>query len=785
MMKNRFFILINMFGISIAIGCCIVAYINWNFNSKWDYLHSNASKIYRIQCRAEEQGKPIRFATAPIPLANHIKQNINGIDKVVRFIPRMGDFRIQDNMFNTGVAYADESFFELFTFDLIYGHPKDLGDKSKIFISDELAKIYFDREDVVGQSVTQIINGFPKQFFVGGVYKKQPLNSSFYSESITHMDNYWETVTNDLDQSEDNWRGWIILFVQVDDPALISIINRQLTNYLEPQNLARAEMKVKEYYLENFSGMAFRNNEYPKVRNEWLRGGLPEEVVTIPNVMATLLLLLVCFNFTNTSIAISSGRLKEIGVRKVMGGHRRQLVIQFMGENLLLCFGGFLMGLLLAEWLVPAYDSMWPWLDLNLSYSKNFGFLAFLLVLLLTVGVLAGSYPAFYITSFSPSNILKGKQKFGGTNWFTRTLLGLQFSISLLAVIFAVAFYENAVYQKNYDLGFATNGIISVPISSESDFTNYRNALASNKGILNIAGTKNHIADYTYYSRSVKYESKELEVDIMEIGDNYFETMNIKLLNGRNFIPESKLDLSNSAIVTEKFAEAFVLSDDPIGKRIVLQDTVQLYIIGIAKDVNARGLWQAVKPMVLRYTLADRYQQMLVSVTPTDLKAINDFMKEKWNEVFPNTVYNGQMINQEKAQTLQINSNIVKMCSFLGFFSMLLCATGLYTMVSLNIIKKMKEIGIRKVLGASGANISRIINFEFMIILATAGLIGGGLGYWTTNMIMDGWWEYYQKLDALTFTISMLFMFLISALAVSSKTISATAMDPVKILRYD
>lgn len=783
MMKNKIFIFINLFGIAIAIGCCIVAYLNWSFNNDWDSQHVNAPRIYRVQSLAELQGKPTRFATAPIPLANHVKQNIKDIDKVVRFVPRMGDFRIGDEIFNTGIAYADSSFFDLFSFELIHGRIQDIGDKSKIFIVDDLARKYFNSEDVVGRPLTQIINGNPKEFLVGGVYKKQPLNSSFYSESITHMDNYWETVKSDPDQREDNWRGWIILFVTINDPALIPSIKSHLSRYLEPQNRVREDLKIKEYSLENFSGMARRNNEYPKVQNEWLRSGLPKETVTIPNVMAGLLLLLVCFNFTNTSIAVSNRRLKEIGLRKVMGGLRSQLVFQFIGENLLLCFGGLLGGLLFAEWLTPAYDSMWPWLELRLSYSQNAGFLIFLVALLIAVTILAGSYPAFYITSFTPSVILKGKQKLGGTSWFTRILLGLQFSISLIAIIFAVAFYGNAVYQKNYDLGFATNGVIAVPISSASEFNNYRNGLSSNKDILNIAGTRNHIADYTYYSRPVKYESLKQEVDVMEIGDNYFETMNIGLVQGRKFTPESKLDLNNSVIVTEKFVEDFAWKNSPIGQRIMVDDTVQLYVIGVAKDVHARGLWKAVRPMILRYVMPEHYHQILVSTAPENMKSVNDFMKQKWQEIFPNTVYKGQMINQEKAQTLEINTNIVKMCAFLGFFSLLLSATSLHTLVSLNIIKKMKEIGIRKVLGASGANITRIINFEFMIILFISGLIGGGLGYMMTNMIMNGWWVYYKKLDGLTFSVSVALMLLISILAVTSKTISAASMDPVKTLR--
>src|SRR6185369_13153480 len=201
---------------------------------------------------------------------------------------------------------------------------------------------------------------------------------------------------------------------------------------------------------------------------------------------------------------------------------RVQLIVQFLAENLILCFLGLVAGLLMAEWLVPAYDSLWPWLELNLSYADNAGFLLFLAALLFITAIIAGSYPSLYVTSFEPVSILKGKAKFGGTNWFTRFLLGGQFVISLTLIIFGFAFYQNGKYQQSYDLGFATHGVISTWVNNEGAYNTYRDALVSNKDIDLIAGTKNHIAD-NFYNDPVKYEAVEREVDIIDVGDNYFE----------------------------------------------------------------------------------------------------------------------------------------------------------------------------------------------------------------------------------------------------------------------
>lgn len=787
LLKNKLFIFINVFGMGVAIACCVVAYVNWDFANSWDSSQLNAQKIYRVQFWREFQGNRERYGMAPMPLGNFIKQNFNNVDKVVRYQSSYSDVRVGDEIFGTDFAFADSGFFDLFTYKLKYGTFESFYDKSKILISDEVAMRHYKKEDVVGEPFTQIVLGKdgvrrPKEFIVGGVYEQLPFNSSFQFDAITYWDNFWD-INTDPDLSETSWKRWNnVLFLQVNDPAQVAEIEKQLQQYVEPQNLAREDFKITRYYLENFEGMMRRNRENPRVDSDWLRGGIPDEAITVPGVMAVMLLLLACFNFTNTSIAISSRRLKEIGIRKVMGSMRRQLIMQFLGENLLLCFFGLIVGLLMAEWMVPAYDSLWPWLELELNYTENAGFLAFLASLLMLTALIAGGYPSFYITAFEPVSILKGKTKFGGTNWFTRVLLGGQFVISLLSIIMGVAFYQNGNYQRDYDLGFDTHGIISAWVNNEGGFNTYRDALASNSDIKLIAGTRHHVAN-NWYNDPVKYESTIREVDIMDVGDNYFEVMDMTLLKGRKFERDSETDRAESVLVTEEFVKDFGWSDDPIGKRVVWMDTVQLYVVGVVKNIYARALWQPVKPMMMRYAPKAKYQQVVVSTDIAKVKEVNEYMEKKWKEVFPNTQYNGQLIDNEMAETDEINRNVVTMFGFLGFFAALMTGIGLYTLVSLNIVKKMKEIGVRKVLGASLANIAGVINFEFVMILGIAAVIGGALGFFGANALMDSIWEYYKAVGYVSLGISVLGMIVIAVLSVGYKTVSTASLNPTKTLR--
>ncbi len=784
--KNKLFIFINVFGMGIAIACCVVAYVNWEYAANWDKSQVNAGKIYRVQINREFQGRTERFGTAPMALANYVRQNFKEVSKVVRYHIGYSDIRIGEEVFGTQMIFADSAFFDLFSYDLKHGSFSDFHDKGKVFISDETALKYFNREDVVGQPLTQIVmdkEGVrrPKEYIIGGVFKQLPRNSSFRFEVITYFDNFWD-INLDPDQTETSWKRWTTLFLQIDDPGSLATVTKQLQNYIEPQNQAREDFKITSYYLENFDGMMKRNRTQPRVNNDWTRGGIPDEAITVPAIMAGMLLLLACFNFTNTSIAISSRRLKEIGIRKVMGGMRVQLVFQFLSENLILCILGLAVGLLIAEWLVPAYDSLWPWLELKINYTENIGFIFFLFMLLLLTALIAGGYPSFYITSFEPVSILKGRAKFGGTNWFTRILLGGQFVISLLSIIMGVAFYQNGEYQRNYDLGFATHGAISVWVNNEGGFNTYRDALSSNKDIEVIAGTKHHIAN-AWYNDPVKFESVEREVDIFDIGDNYFEAMDMKLIAGRNFTKDSETDKKESVLVTEELVKQFGWNDNPIGKRLVWMDTVQLYVVGVVKNIYARALWEPIQPLMIRYTSPDQYQQVVIKTDPKKIIAVNEFMEKKWKEVFPNTVYNGQMIDQELQETNDINKNIVTMFGFLGFFAALMTGIGMYTLVSLNIVKKMKEIGVRKVLGASILNIASVINTEFIINLGIATVVGGALGYFMADSLMDSIWEYYLKLGIVSLTISIITLLAVAVASVGYKTVSTASLNPTKTLR--
>ncbi len=770
LLQNKVFVLINMLGMGIAIACCITAWLNWDFSTNFDRNHLQSATIYRVQAHYDDKGKQNRHAMVPTPVGAIVRDNFNDVDKVVRYNAASSDIRIGDEVFNTSVAYADEGFFDLFTFKLVDGTFKY--SKSEVIISDKLALKYFNTTQAAGKQITQITNGELKELTVAGVFETQPLNSSFAFEALM----LFPEVDND-------WKNFNTVFLRINDPSRLSAITQQLQSFVDPQNKALPDFKFTDYYLQNFKTLAASFHGDTWLSGEQLRWGFPPSAVVGPAVMAIFLLLLACFNFTNISVAMSGRRLKEIGIRKTMGGVRLQLILQFLGESVVLCFMALLTGLLLAEILVPAYNSLWPGIKLTLSYTDNIMFFVFLSLLLLITALVAGMYPAFYITSFKPVAILKGKMKFGGTNWFTRSLLTFQFAISLLCMICGVAFIRNASYQRDYDIGYAKDGIITVNISGQ-EFDAYKNLLTTNKDILAIGGSKDHVSD-RFYNSALKFGTTEMKAETVDIGDDYLEAMGIDIIEGRGFEKDSETDKKESVLVSEEFVNQMGIKGSAIGKRLLWSDSVQLFIVGVTKNIYTAGFWKPVAPVMLRYVGPEKYTQMVVSAAPGKLFAVNDFMKEQWKKISPNTLYSGDYVDGNLRTTAMINKNSVSMFGFLGIVAAVLSATGLFALLSLNILKRMKEIGVRKILGASSQNIAAVINREFIIIMAVASLLGGGLGFMAGNKAMDAIWEYYKNIDVITLGVCVMTLFGVAGVSVAYKTIATALMNPVNALRNE
>jgi putative ABC transport system permease protein len=782
LIKNKISFTINLIGMGIALGCCVAAWVNFEFNNEFDQKQSNVSEIYRIAFINESEGKQTPYGVTPLPMAGLLKENFNEVEHVIRYMSRDGIFRIGDEMFKKEFVYVDPAFTDVFTMELISGSLK-LSDKTHVLISDRLAKTYYGSSDALGKGLTQIVSGQPREYVVGGVYKAFPGNSSFRFDLLTTFDNFFA----DPEQQSlalNDWKRWTTTFLKIKDKGSITRMEDWMKQYVKPQNEARPDLQAKTFYIEPFVGMAQRAVR-EKNQGHWLNQPMVPAAVIAPFIMAAFLLLVACFNFTNNSIAAAGKRLKEIGIRKVIGGRRKELILQFLAETFLFCLMALSLALVLAEFLVQGWEMMWPGLELEVRYLDNAPFLIALGSLITITALLAGSYPAFYISSFRPIQILRGTTRFGGTNFFTKSLLVVQFSISLAAVIFATAFYFNAKFQKSYDLGYSYNSVIQVPLDNADQFAQLSNALATNRQIHSVGGTEHHIYTSSYKASARTDKQKEKEVDVLNVGDEYFNTLNVRIIAGREFEKDKASDLTESIIVNEDFVRYFNLGNEAVGKRIMLNDTVQSYIVGVVKDVYLRALFQPIGPLVFKYTPQEKYRYLVASTDPDKLRDVNDEIKATWQKLFPNTLYTGNLMEERMTMAMDHFDNVVILYTFLGMVAIIMSVSGLYALVSINLQKRTKELGIRKILGAPLSNIMLQASRMFLIIMLFSFVIGAAGGSFLVNKMMDTVWEYYEAVDVVVLVLSISILFLISVMTVALKIVNVSVTNPVESLRYE
>jgi putative ABC transport system permease protein len=783
MSRNKMFIAINVIGMSVAIACVIITWHTYDFNERFDSTHKNAATIYRVNSLHEFQNEVTETAYVPLPLSSLIKQNISEVKNVVRYTPAEAVIRIDKELFNPRISYVDPAFTHLFTFDLIEGNADAIADKRKLLISEHQSKALFGNEPAIGKSVTQILPGnILVEYTVGGVFRQQPANSSFNDDIYASYENFLD-FNPDFENGM-KWEQPVTLFVQIDDASRVTSIQAQFKPFAGMNNKTREDFIIRDFVLDPFLGMAVRDVDVAR-EGRWTREAVNFATISSSAAIAILMLLVACFNLTNTAISVYSTRLKEIGLRKVLGGLRSQLIFQFIGETMFICILSLIVGMLMMElFLMPAFNDLWPYMKLETNYFDHPEFMISMSVMIIVVGLIAGSYPAFYISKFQPVSILKNdKLTIGGTNILNRILLTLQFAFTTVTVVFGLAFAGNARFQNDFDLGFNHEGVVYTRVENGNEYEVLRNALTGNPKIGSIAGSKDHITS-SAYTTPIKHEGKELEVDALDVGDNYLLTAGFTLISGRDFRRKSETDYNESVIITEKLA-AKMGWDKPIGKEIIWKDSVKLYVIGVAKDTYASGLWGETKPLMIRYTPEENYRHLIVSSSPKDILEVNQFIKDKWNEVFPNRLYQPRFMDENMVIAVQTNTNLIKTFGFLGVVSLILSVTGLYTLVSLNIIKKKKEIGVRKVFGASVMNITKMINKEFVIILVIASVIGSYLGAMMSTFLMSSIFKYNQPIGAESVVMIVILLLTISGLTIGFKVRAAARMSPVVTLRNE
>ena len=666
----------------------------------------------------------------------------------------------------------------MFDLPMVIGSGSSIRDPKNIIINETLAKILFGENEAFGKTIS-IYNGSESMtLVVSGIFKDLPMISSFNFSALTGLDNYIKL--NKIE--EHSWGDWVgATFIKVSDAQRIPLIHEHLKSFVALQNDANKGFPVESFFIERMKDIpqSGRNMGY-----YWLRPGIHPAIIYFSATMGFIILLLACINFMNTSLAISSRRLKEVGISKVLGGIRRHTIFQFLGENIILCFIALFFALTISPFLIDAWSTPFANLDLNMSFLNGLRFWIFLVVLLILTAILSGAYPSFYMARFSPVKILKGSVKFKSGGWFSKILLILQFLLATISIVAAVIFIQNAYYQSNLDLGYEEDNLIVVSFQDPSNLSAVKNQISQNPLINKVGVAREHI-QYHNYLESFKNAEQEREVEVLTVGQGYFETVGIELLEGRSFDQEFKeTDREKAVMVNEKLAEEYGWKE-AVGQQLRLNDTTVYNVIGLMKNFNLHGFETETRSVLFKLGIKEQMQLMLVNANAEHLIEVNKAIKKEWEQIIINKPYSGFFQSEKLVEEKTSNKFIIQVMIFLGLISLMLSLSGLYTMVSLSIIRKTKEIGIRKVLGVSMRSLIGQVSREFIILVLIGSLAGASVGAYLSFMMMDFISAYHVDFNLLSVIIPVLLILIISILTLSVKVYKSANRNPVESLKYE
>lgn len=779
--RNKSYVIINTLGLGIALACCIAAYMIVAYNIEFDNFHDSkkTSSIFQIHTLLKEKsGRIVRNGNAPIVMAPIMTEEVAGIEKFTRYTHEGGYMRYNDQPFFERISFADSTFFEMFDYPLLHGNHKSFKNKRAIFLSEAMATKYFGEEDPIGKLlVLSFPNNTEIEVTVEGILKKVPLNNTFYFEALMRMENYLEV--HDLDVN--NWGDWrdVSTFVQVTSPEIVTNLDEQLERYVALRNEVKRDVVV-----DSFEVLPF-NASFTEDDINWTQVNLRISGVSmvIFSVMAFLILVIACFNLTNTSIAMTAKRLKEVGVRKAIGAARQQIVVQFLFETLITISFAALASLLMAQLIVPAFMRMWN-APYGLGDLNGLNLFLAIVAMVFVASLLAGTYPAIFNSKFKPVALLKGHVQFKGTNGFTRTLVAMQFALSVIVLVGGVVFIQNAGYQETIDFGYDKEMVVTVRIQNEGEFEAMENEVLKNPDVLSVAVSNQHTGHNTYQS-PVTVDTTETTAWLMGVGKNYFEAMGFNLAEGRFFINNNASDMDGGVIVNKAFLKKVNLSN-PMDKIITVHG-IKRHIVGILENhIDNLSRSKDPEPFVFYPAEPQYYKIMLVRAEPSKLGETQKFLESTWKRLFPTKSFESQF--QEDivlSRSKRMNSNLKKIFLFLTILGGLLSASGIFALASLNIAKRTKEIGIRKALGATVPSVVGLLNKEFVIVLLIATSLGSVGGYYLTRALLDELYAYHISVGIIPVVCSALFIFAIGMFTTSTAIFKAAKTNPVDTLRSE
>jgi len=797
--KQKGLAFINVFGLSVGLACFTLFLLFAINEFNFDRFHKNAKKIYRVYLHMDAMRGDEAHGSSylPIPLGPAMKQDFPEVENYVRLHDAWnGDFVRADNKVSrVKVSFADPQLFSVFSFKILYGDAiAPLKNPNNIVLTKDKALQLFGETNAVGKTVEIKEEDNFEPFMVTAVTENIPANSTIQFEMLGSFDYY--TNTSGGKRGVDNWhRSGYQTYVQLRQGSKLNNESAQLKKFRSkyyPDE--EAELKKDSLWTASGSPFSYRLQPLRAMHTDIKVGGGGVEAVNPKNIWILLaiaagVLLIACINFTTLAIGRSAGRAKEVGVRKVIGSGKKQLIFQFLAEALLLSILSASLGILLGRLLLPYFNRL-SGRELNFSFSQYPEMIWMLIGLVLLVGLMAGSYPALVLSGFKPIEVLKSKIRVGGSNIFTKSLVTVQFILSIGLIISTVIILQQLKFMQSKNPGFNKENIVMVDAEgtdTKKVYPLFKQALKEQPAIAGVAASELGLGEGTGWSRSgFEYNGKHKDVYEYFVDADYMKVMGMKLIAGRNFDPKVASDTMTSVIINEAMLNDFGWAvEKAVGQRLKgYSDNLTPIVIGVVKNFNFRPFSEKIEPQMFHQFHDYAPCKYFVRIRQGNPSKALDAMKKAWTSVVPDLPLKFDFLDESLNRFYKSESRWSNIVGWAGGISIFLACLGLFGLAALAAVNRTKEIGIRKVLGASLTGIVSLLSKDFLKLVIIALLVASPLSwYFMHNWLQD--FAYRINIGWYIFIATGVAAVLIALITISFQAIKAAMANPAKSLRTE
>lgn len=781
--KRKGFTLINILGLSLGFACSILIFLFVQYHLQFDNFHENSDRIYRVN--TEEHRDIIDYeAAVPPGFANAFEQDYDYAEIVAKSVDSNNSLiTIEESddkkQFKANVAFTEEGFFKIFNYPLVNGaNQAPITEPNTAIVTQQMALRMFGTTDVVNRTFV-LENG--ETIKITAVLKDLPKTTFTYAQIFVSF----ETLKSyDNFTSGESWGGInssLHCYVLMRPNQNIAQIEEVLLGY--PKKYRPNSKNEHHYKLQALSNIHF---------DERYSGGINPKTLWIFSFIGFFILIVASINFINISTAQSINRSKEVGVRKVLGSFKEQLFWQFMVETFILSLFALIVGVALCFLVLPSFNSIYN-LELSVNGLLNLKFLGFILLLLVLVTFLAGSYPGVLLARIAPVLALKRKitKKHTGGSLTRKTLVVTQFVISLVLIIGSIVVGKQLKYALNSDLGFAKEGIVMVSLPEEIDLVKLnglKDRIAQNGGVEKITACfASPGAGNNSWGTSVKFdnslESEDFNLQVKAGDQNYLDVFNLKLVSGRIF---REKELVDEVLVNEDFVRKLGVSspEDVIGKPININDGLTKgTIVGVVADFHDTNFHENINPIFITPE-PDLYVELAVKVNLNNTQSTLEHIESEWSNVFPNYLFEYNFLDESIAKQYETEQRFLSLISIFSGLAVFIGCLGIYGLILFFVVQKTKEIGIRKVFGGSVKHIVGLVIQDFFKLIVIAGIIAVPIAWYFMNSWLENF-EYRTKINWWIFILAIASVMIITLITISYQALKAATSNPIKSLRTE